>query len=432
LEVRKIENDQGRLPSWVAVARPAFVTMIAFAAMRPDVSAHAQRGLFGLYPYYDAPRYRTYDAPRYQVLPPEEVAPVTRKKRAARYPNIPDAPPKGTAKPEGPMTIVVSIARQRVKVYDNNGLFAESPISSGSTGHTTPTGIFSIIQKNKHHRSNLYSNAPMPYMQRITWSGVALHEGVLPGYPASHGCIRLPREFAVKLWSWTKLGVRVVVSNDEVLPADMSHRNLASTSSGPMKISGAFMPTRTAEATTSKVVTDARDDEANPDALVSPTERMMYANNPSGRTWTASPRPAGHLSVFVSRKDQRLYVRQGFEPWFDMPITITDSDAGIGTHVFHALPVNADASALRWTALSIPDAPKPQKISVRRGEKPPAVQPAVAPRVTAAEALDRINIPAEALERIGSAWKPGSSLVISDQGLGTETGRGTDFIVVTH
>src|SRR6478736_253092 len=146
LEVRKIENDQGRLPSWAAVARPAFVTMIAFAAMRPDVSAHAQRGLFGLYPYYDAPRY--------QVLPPEEVAPVVRKKRAARYPKIPDAPPKGTAKPEGPLTVVVSIARQRVKVYDKNGLFAESSISSGTKGHTTPTGIFSIIQKNKHHRSN--------------------------------------------------------------------------------------------------------------------------------------------------------------------------------------------------------------------------------------------------------------------------------------
>jgi hypothetical protein len=125
-------------------------------------------------------------------------------------------------------------------------------------------------------------------------------------------------------------------------------------------------------------------------------------------------------------------VRQGFEPWFDMPITIAESDAGIGTHIFHAMPVNSDASALRWTALSIPDAPKPPKVRVRRGEKPPVVEPAVAPRVTAAEALDRISMPAEALERIGNGWKPGSSLVISDQGLGNETGRGTDFIVVTH
>ncbi len=172
LEVRKIENDQGRLPSWAAVARPAFVTMIAFAAMRPDVSAHAQRGLFGLYPYYDAPRY--------QVLPPEEVAPVVRKKRAARYPNIPDAPPKGTGeagRPDDDRGVDRTPARQGLRQQRSVRGIVDL---SGTTGHTTPTGIFSIIQKNKHHRSNLYSNAPMPYMQRITWSGVALHEGHLP------------------------------------------------------------------------------------------------------------------------------------------------------------------------------------------------------------------------------------------------------------
>lgn len=401
--------------------------MIAFAAMRPDVGAQAQRGLFGLYPYYEAPRY--------QVLP-DYTEPVIRRKRALpRYPSLPDAPPKGTAKPDGPMTIVVSIARQRVKIYDNNGLFAESPISSGTASNPTPTGIFSIIQKNKHHRSNLYSNAPMPFMQRITWSGVALHEGQLPGYPASHGCIRLPRDFAVKLWSWTKLGARVVITNDEVLPAEMSHRNLAASSTWPQKISGSFTPvlrpTRTADAGAT-VATDAHPDAGDPDALISVTERLAYAKNPSGRTWTPSPRPDGHLSVFVSRKDQRLYVRQGFMPWFDMPITIADDDKAIGTHVFHALPVDGDTAALRWTSLTLPDAPKPQKVRLRRGERPAAVEPAVAARVTAAEALDRISLPSDALERIGAAWKPGSSMVISDQGLGHETGRGTDFIVVTH
>ena len=96
------------------------------------------------------------------------------------------------AKPQGPLVIAISIERQTVRVFDANGLFAERPVSTGMSGHSTPMGVFSIIQKNKFHRSNIYSGAPMPYMQRITWSGVAMHAGALPGYPASHGCIRMP------------------------------------------------------------------------------------------------------------------------------------------------------------------------------------------------------------------------------------------------
>ena len=94
--------------------------------------------------------------------------------------------------PPGPHLLVVSINKQRVTLYSNGKPVAVSPVSTGTATHPTPTGVFSIIQKNRHHRSNIYSNAPMPFMQRLTWSGVALHEGKLPGYPASHGCIRLP------------------------------------------------------------------------------------------------------------------------------------------------------------------------------------------------------------------------------------------------
>ena len=116
------------------------------------------------------------------------------------------------AKPQGPLIIAVSIEQQKVRVYDANGLFAESPVSTGMKGHSTPMGVFSVIQKHKMHRSNIYSGAPMPYMQRITWSGVAMHAGVLPGYPASHGCIRMPMAFAVKMWNWTRMGARVIVT----------------------------------------------------------------------------------------------------------------------------------------------------------------------------------------------------------------------------
>ena len=93
-------------------------------------------------------------------------------------------------------------------------------------GHPTPMGVFSIIEKDRYHHSNIYSGAPMPFMQRITWSGVAMHEGVLPGYPASHGCIRLSHDFAQKLWPVTKLGVRVIVARHEVVPVEFKHAKL--------------------------------------------------------------------------------------------------------------------------------------------------------------------------------------------------------------
>jgi lipoprotein-anchoring transpeptidase ErfK/SrfK len=127
------------------------------------------------------------------------------------------------AKPQGPLIIAVSIEQQKVRIYDANGLFAESPVSTGMKGHSTPMGVFSVIQKHKMHRSNIYSGAPMPYMQRITWSGVAMHAGVLPGYPASHGCIRMPMAFAVKMWNWTRMGARVIITPGQVTPANFAH-----------------------------------------------------------------------------------------------------------------------------------------------------------------------------------------------------------------
>ena len=127
------------------------------------------------------------------------------------------------AKPQGPLVIAISIDQQAVRVYDRNGLYAESPVSTGMKGHSTPMGVFSVIQKQKFHRSNIYSGAPMPFMQRITWSGVAMHAGVLPGYPASHGCIRMPNAFAVKMYSWTRMGARVIITPGTITPESFSH-----------------------------------------------------------------------------------------------------------------------------------------------------------------------------------------------------------------
>ena len=140
------------------------------------------------------------------------------------------------SKPQGPLIISISIAQQKLRLYDANGLFAESPVSTGMAGHSTPMGVFSVIQKQKFHRSNIYSGAPMPFMQRITWSGVAMHAGVLPGYPASHGCIRMPAAFAIKMYGWTKMGARVIITPGDVTPASFSHPLLATLKAVPQPI----------------------------------------------------------------------------------------------------------------------------------------------------------------------------------------------------
>lgn len=125
--------------------------------------------------------------------------------------------------PDGTLLIIVSIPDQLVHVYRNGIRIAASSCSTGKPGHSTPTGVFKILQKDRHHKSSTYSNAPMPNMNRLTWSGIALHAGNLPGYPASHGCVRLPLEFSELLFGITKLGMTVVIANGRSHPASVVH-----------------------------------------------------------------------------------------------------------------------------------------------------------------------------------------------------------------
>lgn len=127
---------------------------------------------------------------------------------------------KPDAAPEGPVQIVVSLPLQTAYVFRGGTLIGVSTVSTGSPGYDTPTGSFRILQKKVEHRSNLYDDAPMPYMQRLTWDGIALHAGAIPGYPASHGCIRLPAAFARKLYAATSLGASVHIVDD--VPASAS------------------------------------------------------------------------------------------------------------------------------------------------------------------------------------------------------------------
>ena len=168
--------------------------------------------------YYSEPGYYQQQ-PQMIRQPPRRQAQHSRRAAPAKKEVVKDT----TVHPQMPLIINVSIAKQRVRIYDANGFFAEAPVSTGMSGHPTPMGVFSVIEKDRYHHSNIYSGAPMPFMQRITWSGVAMHAGVLPGYPASHGCIRMPNDFAIKMWGWTKMGARVIVTPGELSPEGFSH-----------------------------------------------------------------------------------------------------------------------------------------------------------------------------------------------------------------
>ena len=119
-----------------------------------------------------------------------------------------------------PVMAIVSLSRQRVSIYDARGKMLDAPVSTGRAGYETPAGLYRVIERKRHHYSNLYENASMPFMQRITWSGIALHAGALPGYPASHGCIRLPYDFAGRLFELSRRGMRVVVARDDMAPVE--------------------------------------------------------------------------------------------------------------------------------------------------------------------------------------------------------------------
>lgn len=128
--------------------------------------------------------------------------------------------------PTGPVLVVVSIPEQRVHVYRNGIRIAASSCSTGKKGHETPTGVFTILQKDKFHKSKTYDDAPMPNMNRLTWDGIALHAGNLPGYPASHGCVRLPMEFSELLFGITQLGMTVILADDRSFPPAIAHPGL--------------------------------------------------------------------------------------------------------------------------------------------------------------------------------------------------------------
>jgi hypothetical protein len=373
--------------------------------------------------------------------------------------------------PKGPLQMVVSIGQQHVTLYADGKRIAQARVSTGTASHPTPTGVFSIIEKDRWHRSNLYDSAPMFYMQRLTWSGVAMHEGILPGYAASHGCIRLPTDFASRLWVTTKLGVRVVVARNDPAPYEFNHPKLfnpllrpAAQVLGPQPGLRSSVetarPVTLAQATpddvgrtsdgveqpppppASAVEAPAASQAAEASSEAEPEKRDPAEAEPRKplppRNRAAEPvKRVGQVAVFVSKREKKVFVRQGFIPLFDMPIEIANSDQPLGTHVFTAMEVKDEGTRMRWNAITMPAEHSSSAVEVRSkrgGKKVDQPAPLAHPKApsSAAEALERINLPPEAVERISELLTPGSSLVVSDHGLGRETGRYTEFIVLTQ
>jgi lipoprotein-anchoring transpeptidase ErfK/SrfK len=371
--------------------------------------------------------------------------------------------------PKGPLQIFISINQQKLHLYGNGVHVADTSIATGVPSHPTPFGVFSVIQKQVFHRSNIYSNAPMPYMQRITWSGVAMHEGKDIGHPASHGCIRLPRDFAIRLYRLTKLGTRVIIARTELKPADFADPHLFVHKEKPPEIAALAPPNgvETAAAKPAELTAQASGiggaaadapaiasapavADLKPAAIAVPANPAAPAGSNSAPASAPGPGDIAKtavakklpVAIFISRKRQRLYVRQDFEPLFDAPVTIAQPDMPIGTHVFSALEFTGpDRGVLRWNVVSMPGEPakhvryveqrgrhgKTQRREIeddRAGDPPPPQTPA--------QVLARIDIPSELSEAIALMIVPGSSLIVSDQGLGDETGEGTDFVVVTN
>jgi hypothetical protein len=392
-----------------------------------------------------------------------------------------------------PIMAIVSIKAQKVTFYDADGWILRAPVSTGIKGRETPAGVFAVIEKDKDHHSTMYDDAWMPNMQRITWNGIALHGGPLPGYAASHGCVRMPYDFAEKLFDKTWIGMRVIIAPNDAAPVEFSHPalfvpNAAALAAAPARADAlareadeaasaadaakaaataaaheatsvtaslrklqwqknradaavaaanrAFAAARTDQAkaraedlkqkadpkaadAATQLDTAKADAKSKSDAASAAKDAAKAAATKKAETAKAASEAELLLepvSVYISRATQKLYVRRNthkpardgggevFDSSIEVPVTIRDPDKPIGTHIFTA--VARSGTGLRWTAVTIDD-----------GDD-------------AKDALDRITIPQDVLDRIAPTAVPRSSIIISDEPLSSETNYRTEFVAV--
>jgi L,D-transpeptidase catalytic domain len=290
----------------------------------------------------------------------------------------------GQAFTSGPVVMVVSLTEQRAYVYRNGILIGATTVSTGRPGHITPTGVFTVLQKQKEHRSTIYDGAPMPYMERLTWGGIALHAGGLPGYPESHGCVHLPSEFAKLLFDISPSGMTVVIASDATAPESVSHPGYLA----PVNFVGG-----------------------------QPVERLPLTGTEDER-WQPELSPSGPVSIVLSQASHRIVVYRngieigrarltvvGNEPLAAHVLVLADGPSGIPD------PYVPDSTKFRWSRIGVPG---------HLGEAGTNVDPA---------AIARIRMPAEFVSRVNSVLTTGATVFVTDEALSADT-SGTPVQVV--
>lgn len=277
--------------------------------------------------------------------------------------------------PKGPVAVVVSIPQQRVHLYRNGLRIAVSTCSTGKPGHSTPTGVFVVLEKDRHHRSSTYSGAPMPNMNRLTWSGIALHAGNLPGYPASHGCVRLPMAFSERLFGVTHLGTPVIIAGSHSDPWELTH---------PGMVLGAYaeheFETAVAGLKGKKHPSDWEEAEAAP-----------------------------ITSIIASTADNIVELIENDVVVARSPLTVKGG-GGLGQHVFMLTGAAESIRGLRWSAITHHEA------SAALGRPDDLVRRLVVEPAFAATMARHIH--------------PGTTMILTDAPLTPDRRSGRDFVVV--
>ena len=267
--------------------------------------------------------------------------------------------------PAGPILVYVDLSAQRATVYRNGVRIAASTVSSGKAGHETPTGVFTVLQKDAKHRSSTYNNAPMPFTQRLTWDGIALHAGGLPGYPESHGCVHLPYDFAKALFAETSLGVTVVVQGNAADHIDTTEASLLA----PL---------------------DARGKPAAPQPLDGEAYR-----------WQPERATAGPLTIIVSKSDQRIVVLRGGVEIGRSAAHIDDNDPG--SHVI-TLTRGADGSD-NWVYVGLPGHSEDAGRSLDEATR------------------NRVQMPRPFYEAVKAVLAPGTTILVTQSRVGATPGK---------
>jgi hypothetical protein len=286
----------------------------------------------------------------------------------------------GDAVTAGPLVMVVSITEQRAYVYRNGVLIGATTVSTGRPGHATPVGVFTVLQKQKEHRSTIYDGAPMPYMERLTWGGIALHAGGLPGYPESHGCIHLPSEFAQRLFALSTSGMTVVISTQQSAPTMVAHPGYLA----PVQPVGG-----------------------------QPVERVAFAPT-DDEEWQPQLSPTGPVSIVLSQGSGRVVVSRNGIVIGRARLVVT-GDAPLANHALVLAegpssvpdPYDPDPAKYRWLRIGVPG---------HLDEQGSQVDPM---------AIARIHIPPAFVTRVNSILTPGATLLVMHESLHPQTDGST-------